>query len=151
MIEGWGIAVDRTISDYTAGAVERLVQEASDHDVLFVEGQGALGHPAYSAVTAGIVHGAMADRMVLCHEAGRQVVHGYGSFRLPPPGEYAALYGRFAAPVAESEVAAGMLNTRSIDGDAQARAAIDAYGDAIDAPATDPIRFDAAEVLDSLV
>ena len=151
LIEGWGIAVDRTISDYTGGAVERMVRRVGDSDVVFVEGQGALGHPAYSAVTAGVVHGAMPDRMVLCHEAGRQAVHGYESFRLPPAGEYADLYERFAAPVVDSEVAAGMLDTSSIDGEEQARTALEAYGDSIDAPATDPIRFEVREVLDSLL
>jgi uncharacterized NAD-dependent epimerase/dehydratase family protein len=151
LIEGWGIAVDRTISDFTAGAVERMIRTVGDNDVVFVEGQGALGHPAYSAVTAGIVHGAMPDRLVLCHEAGRQAVHGYESFALPPAGEYARLYERFAAPVSGCEVAAGMLDTSGIDDDQQARRAVDAYGDAIDAPATDPIRFDAGAVLESLL
>jgi len=151
LIEGWGIAVDRTISDFTAGAVERMVHEVGDHDVVFVEGQGALGHPAYSAVTAGIIHGAMPEKMVLCHEAGRQAVHGYESFPLQPPGEYAAMYERFATPVADSEVAAGMLNTAGIDGDRRARDAVRAYGEAIGVPVTDPIRFDANEVLDALV
>ncbi|QCC50438.1 DUF1611 domain-containing protein [Halapricum salinum] len=151
LIEGWGIAVDRTISDFTAGAVERMVQAVGDHDVVFVEGQGALAHPAYSAVTAGIVHGSMPEKLVLCHEAGRQAVHGYESFSLPPAEEYAALYERFADPVAESAVAAGMLNTSGIDDDQQAREAIESYAEAIDAPATDPIRFEASAVLDTLV
>ena len=151
LIEGWGIAVDRTISDFTAGAVERMVREVGDSDVIFVEGQGALAHPAYSAVTAGIVHGAMPETLVLCHEAGRQAVHGYESVSIPPVEEYAALYERFADPVADSEVAAGMLNTAGIDDDQQARKTVAAYAEALDAPATDPIRFDAAEVLDALV
>jgi uncharacterized NAD-dependent epimerase/dehydratase family protein len=151
VIEGWGIAVDRTISDFTAGAVERMVRGVGDRDIVFVEGQGALAHPAYSAVTAGIVHGAMPETMVLCHEAGRQAAHGYESFPLQPPGEYASLYERFAAPVADSKVAAGLLDTSGIDGEKRARRTVKAYGEAIDAPATDPIRFDSAEVLDPLL
>ncbi|HMB51617.1 MAG TPA: DUF1611 domain-containing protein, partial [Natronoarchaeum rubrum] len=81
MIEGWGIPIDRTISDFTAGAVERMIREVGDdHDYLFVEGQGSIVHPAYSAVTCGILHGAMPDKLVLCHEAGREAIHGYESF-----------------------------------------------------------------------
>ena len=45
-IAGWGIAVDHVISDYVAGAGERLVLDGAERgDLLFVEGQGALFHP----------------------------------------------------------------------------------------------------------
>ncbi|WP_459193351.1 DUF1611 domain-containing protein [Halosimplex sp. J119] len=146
-IENYGIAVDRVVSDFAAGAVERMVEErAREYDVLFVEGQGALGHPAYSGVTTAILHGAMPDRLVLCHVAGRDAVHGYEHVSIPPPGEYAALYESMAEPVAPAEVVAGSLNTQGLDDDA-ASAAVEEYAEAIGGPATDPVRFDAAEIL----
>src|SRR5262249_45481114 len=51
-IAGWGIAVDAVVSDFVAGASERLVLEgvARGGGLLFVEGQGSLLHPAYSGV-----------------------------------------------------------------------------------------------------
>ncbi|WP_123534966.1 DUF1611 domain-containing protein [Halosimplex salinum] len=147
VVEDYGIAVDRVISDFAAGATERMVEErAADYDVLFVEGQGAVGHPAYSGVTTSILHGAMPDRLVLCHVAGREAVHGYEQTPIPPPSDYAALYESLADPVAPAEVVAGALDTHHLDDDA-AGAAVEAYGDALDAPATDPVRFDAAEIL----
>ncbi|WP_324664052.1 DUF1611 domain-containing protein [Haloarcula sediminis] len=138
-IEGWGIVVDRVISDYAAGAVERLVETPVGMDLVVVEGQGALAHPAYSGVTTSILHGSAPDALVMCHEAGREVVHGYESFELPPLADYADLYERVAAPVSGASVAAGALNTRALDDDAAADA-VAAYGDAIGAPATDPVR-----------
>ena len=150
-ITGWGIVVDRVIADYAAGAVERLVGIPEGLDVLFVEGQGALAHPAYSGVTTSILHGSAPDSLVLCHEAGREVVHGYESFGIPPPGEYAALYERLAAPVSGAGVVAGALDTRGLD-DAAAEAAVAAYSDAIDAPATDPVREDIpGDLIDAVV
>ncbi|MFC6757249.1 MULTISPECIES: DUF1611 domain-containing protein [Haloarcula] len=139
VIEGWGIVVDRVVSDYAAGAVERLVETPVGMDLVVVEGQGALGHPAYSGVTTSILHGSAPDAMVMCHDAGRERVHGYESFELPQPGEYADLYERVAAPISDAPVAAGALNTLGLDDDAAADA-VAAYGEAIDAPATDPVR-----------
>jgi uncharacterized NAD-dependent epimerase/dehydratase family protein len=150
-IEGWGIVVDRVIADYAAGAVERLVEVPDGLDVLFVEGQGALAHPAYSGVTTSILHGSAPDALVLCHEAGREVVHGYESFEIPPPGEYADLYEQLSGPVAEASVVAGALNTQGLDDDAAAQA-VERYADAIDAPATDPVRDGIPdELLDTIV
>ncbi len=146
VIEGWGIAIDRVVSDYAAGAVERLVETPVGMDLVIVEGQGALGHPAYSGVTTSILHGSAPDALVMCHEAGRERVHGYESFELPSPGDYADLYERVAAPVSAAPVVAGALNTQSLSEDAAADA-VAAYGDAIDAPATDPVRHGVPEDL----
>ncbi len=151
LIEDWGIVVDRVPSDFVAGAVERMVRErGDDHDLLVVEGQGSITHPAYSAVTCGILHGAMPDQLVLCHEAGREAIHGYESFAIPPIPEVGSLYEDLAAPVADTTVAAGALNTSGLD-DADANQAVIEYATAIDAPATDPVRFGADELLDALV
>jgi len=138
-IEGWGIVIDRVISDYAAGAVERLVETPVGMDLVVVEGQGSLAHPAYSGVTTSILHGSAPDALVMCHEAGREVVYGYESFELPPPADYADRYERVAAPVSAAPVVAGALNTQGLDDDAAADA-VTAYSEAIDAPATDPVR-----------
>lgn len=150
MVSGWGIAIDRVISDFAAGATERLVEQASDHDVLFVEGQGAIAHPAYSGVTAAILHGSQPDSMVLCHVAGRETVGGYDEYTLPDPDTYASLYESMAAPITDATVDAGFLNTRSLDS-AGADDAIAAYENEIGVPATDPVRYDAGDILDSLL
>ena len=140
MIAGDGIAIDRTISDFTAGATERLVREAAeDHEYVFVEGQGSIVHPAYSAVTCGILHGAAPDHLVLCHEAGRERIHGYDSFRIPELPTVVASYLSLADPIAPTSLLGGALNTAHLS-PAAAEEAIDAYGSAIDAPAVDPIR-----------
>jgi len=150
MITGWGIAIDRVIADFAAGATERIVQQAGDHDVVFVEGQGALVHPAYSGVTTSILHGSQPDSLVLCHNAGNETFGGYDDFALPSPAEYVALYESMAAPISPATVDAGMLNTADLDPD-EAEAAVADYAEAIDAPATDPVRYDAADVLDALL
>ncbi len=150
MLAGWGVAVDRVVSDFAAGAVEQMVRQEGDRDLLIVEGQGALAHPAYSAVTLAILHGAQPDALALCHEAGRKAVHGYESVAVPPVEQYARLYEAVAAPVSDCAVDAGILNTEALE-DPAAREAVDAYAETLDAPATDPVRFDVDETLDGLL
>lgn len=151
MIEGWGNPVDRVVSDFAAGAVEEMVLEVGDdHDLLIVEGQGSIVHPAYSGVTLSILHGAMPDSLVLCHEAGRESVHGYDQ-ALPPLDFYVEQYESIAAPVQDTDVVAGALNTTSISGVDAARDAVASFSEAIEAPASDPVRFEAGPLLEGIV
>jgi len=151
MIEGWGNPIDRVVSDFTAGAVEEMILErGNDHDYLFVEGQGSIVHPAYSAVTCGILHGAMPDSLVLCHVAGREEIHGYESFPLAPLADYVSLYESLARPVHETAVVAGALNTAHLD-EREADQAVADYADDLGVPATDPVRFDADAVLEAVL
>ncbi|WP_058366632.1 DUF1611 domain-containing protein [Haloparvum sedimenti] len=151
MIAGWGNPIDRVVSDFTAGAVEEMILEkGDDHDLLVVEGQGSIVHPAYSAVTCGILHGAMADGLVLCHKDGREAVRGYESFPLPPLHEYVGLYESLAAPVHEAPVVAGALNTKDVADDETATERVSDYANAIGVPAIDPVRDGADVIVDAV-
>ncbi len=67
-----GVVIDRVPADFTAGVVEDLVCDAAEeHDFVLVEGQAALTHRAYSAVTLGILHGAWPDAVVVADEPSR--------------------------------------------------------------------------------
>ena len=143
-IAGWGLAVDHVISDYVAGAAERLVHEGSERgDLLFVEGQGAIFHPAYSGVTLGLLHGSAPDVLVLVHKAGRhRAAQLPGPARCPSLPELVAAYEAIARPVRPARVAAIALNTSTLDEDA-ARAAVTEAEDATGLPADDVVRFGA--------
>jgi uncharacterized NAD-dependent epimerase/dehydratase family protein len=151
MIAGWGTPIDRVIGDFVAGAVEEMVLEAGDdHDLLVVEGQGSIVHPAYSGVTCGLLHGSMPDALLMTHVAGRDAIHGYEDTAIPPLSTCVDLYEELAAPVHETSVVAGALNTAHLEADAAADA-IAAYEDALGVPATDPVRHGAEELLDAVV
>lgn len=139
LVDGDGIAVDRVISDFAAGAVERMLLERDEHDLLIVEGQGSLFHPAYSGVTLSILHGAQPEALVLCHEAGRERVHGYEDYVIPAVADYAALYEDMAARVRETSVVAGCLNTSHLAPD-EAAESIENYAAQLGVPAADPVR-----------
>jgi uncharacterized NAD-dependent epimerase/dehydratase family protein len=151
MISGRGIPVDRYISDFVAGGVEALVVEfAEQYDWVFVEGQGALGHPAYSAVTLGLVHGAAPDFLVLCHQAGRASINGYPAVPIPPLSQVRAMYESAAAWLRPARTVGVALNTFGLSA-TEARAALRAAEDEIGLPAADPVRFGAGPLIDALL
>jgi uncharacterized NAD-dependent epimerase/dehydratase family protein len=151
-IAGWGIAVDAVVSDFLAGAGERLVVEGHERggELLFVEGQGSLIHPAYSGVTLGLVHGTAPHVFVLCHLAGQTEIEGYPGQPIPPLSELVELHERIALPARRARVAALALNTRLLEED-EARAAIAAAEEETGLPADDPVRFGPATILDAVL
>jgi uncharacterized NAD-dependent epimerase/dehydratase family protein len=143
-VAGWGIAVDHVISDYVAGAAERLVIEGAERgDTLLVEGQGALYHPAYSGVTLGLLHGCTPHVLVLCHLAGSSHVDGWPDVLIPPLGELAEAYESVVAPIRPAVVAAIMLNTRFILDEGEAREECARVERETGRVCGDPVRFGA--------
>src|SRR3954454_16567782 len=136
-ITGWGIAVDHVISDFVAGAASRLVADgASRAPLLFVEGQGALGHPAYSGVTLGLLHGCLPDALVLCHKAGTTFIDDYPETPIPSLTSLIGLYEGAIGWIRPAPVVAIALNPRGL-GDDAARAACEAAAAETGLPATD--------------
>lgn len=151
-IAGWGISVDAVVADFIAGAAEQLVLEGVRRggELLFVEGQGSLLHPAYSGVTLGLIHGSAPHAYLLCHKAGETVVDGDERFPIPPLSELVALHERLSLLARPARVEAIALNTRTLDEDA-ARRAIDEAQSETGLPADDPVRFGAAKLVSALL
>ena len=146
MIEGWGVSVDRVISDFINGTAEWLVEQAEEMgDWIFVEGQGSIDHPAYSAVTLGLVHGTTPQAMVLVHQPGRNGHFGWerATGATAPTLSLAdniRLYEAVANAVAPSRVAAVALNTSLLEEEA-AQTEIARVAAETGLPVDDPYRF----------
>ena len=151
-IAGWGIAVDAVVSDFLAGAAERLVVEGAQRgDLLWVEGQGAILHPIYSGVALGLMHGSAPHLYVLCHEVGRTAVEGDATQSpIPSLGELVELHERMSLRLRPAKVACVALNTAFVS-EAEAREAIAAAEEETGLPADDPVRFGAGKLLDSVL
>lgn len=155
LIEGWGIAVDAVVADFIGGAAEQLVLQAAEGgtDVVLVEGQGSLIHPAYSGVTLGLMHGSCPRAMILCHQASRTMIGDYGGREpwvpIPPLSDLVRLYEDAMRPIQPSRVIGVALNTFDMS-DEEARAAVAAAQQDTGLPATDPVRFSTAPLVDAV-
>ena len=143
LVAGKGIAVDRVISDFVSGAAEQLVVDADPGaEVLLVEGQGGLWHPAYSGVTLGLLHGSMPEVLVLVHQAGRTAIEEPPYTKLPSLREIVDTYQSIASVVRPCRVACVAVNCRGLERD-EARRAIDEVSEQTGLPAGDVMAGDA--------
>lgn len=149
MIAGRGITVDRVIADFASGAAERIVVDAaSAADIVFVEGQGGINHPAYASVTLALLYGSAPDALVLVHDPARTNIETFGT----PLLSYRALirtYEGLCASVKPAKVVGIALNTRGLD-EERAREEIARAADETGLPCGDLVRFGAASFYDAI-
>lgn len=150
VISGWGICVDAVVSDFVAGAAERLVVEAAreEPDLILVEGQGSLGHPAFSGVTTGLLHGSCADCLVLC--AGTDTGEVFPGVPKPDPEHIARLYTSVAALVKPAPVVGVSVNTSGME-EGEAREAVAEISRNTGLSAADPFRHSVAPLLEAVM
>jgi uncharacterized NAD-dependent epimerase/dehydratase family protein len=99
-IAGDGVSVDAVVSDFVSGAVEWLCPENDPDHWDVVEGQGSLFHPSFAGVSLGLLHGAQANALVMCHEPTRTNMRGLPDQPLPD----------IAACIRRNETAARLTN-----------------------------------------
>jgi len=149
IVAGWGVCVDAVVSYFVAGVSEMLVLEAAkaSPDLILVEGQGALSHPAYSGVTLGLLHGSCPDCLILC--VSPDDTPGYAGVPRPTPARAARLYEEVAALVKPAPVVAVSANTRGLS-DEEARAFVEKVAVDTGLPTTDPFRTGAEPILEAV-
>ena len=115
LIAGSGMPMDAVVSDFEAGAAELLSPAAAPAHWDVIEGQGSIFHPAYAAVSLGLLHGSQPDVFVVCHEAGRQRVLGHEEFAVPSIDELIDLTLRLGSRTNPAIRCAGVsLNTGAL-------------------------------------
>ncbi len=150
LIEGRGIAVDAVVADFIAGAAERLtIEAAEDADIVLVEGQGSIVHPAYSGVTLGLMHGSLPHAMILCAQPSRTTVNRNAWVPIPTLSELIRLHEQLAEPLRPAPVIGVALNTYDLS-DIEARESIERAKAETGLPVTDPVRYSSAPLADAL-
>jgi len=150
LITGEGVSIDAVVSDFIAGAVEVLAPDNDPDHWDLVEGQGSLFHPAYAGVTLGLIHGAQADALVLCHEPTRTHMRALPKYPVPDMGavmEMTLPHARLTNP--DAAFVGVAVNTAKLDPAAAERFLKDTE-DRFGLPTVDPVRTGVGRIVDIL-
>jgi uncharacterized NAD-dependent epimerase/dehydratase family protein len=150
LIQGarYGIALDAIPSQFCSGEMEATILDAfeTEHpDVIVIEGQGALSHPAYLTSTF-ILRGSRPDAVVLQHAPGRTRLGDFGTLVMPTPATEINLIETFAA----TKVIGLAINHENMT-DAQVSTAITRYEDELGIPATDALTRPEGRLVDMVI
>ncbi|NEE04453.1 DUF1611 domain-containing protein [Phytoactinopolyspora halotolerans] len=138
LIQGgkYGVALDALVPQFCSGEVEAQVVaafEGEDPDVIVVEGQGALSHPAY-LTSAHILRGSRPAGVVVQHAPKRKTLGDFPMVPMPTAASEVALIEAFA----DTKVIGITINHEFMSDD-EIDAAIDEHELEIGVPATDPL------------
>ncbi|MBV8308147.1 MAG: DUF1611 domain-containing protein [Gammaproteobacteria bacterium] len=140
LIAGGGMPMDAVVADFEAGAAEVLSPAAAPDHWDVIEGQGSLFHPAYAAVSLGLLHGSQPDVFVVCHEPGREHMVGHPDFALPSLAETIDLTLRLGRRTNAAIRCGGIsLNTSRLEA-GPARALLAQESARLGLPVADPVR-----------
>jgi uncharacterized NAD-dependent epimerase/dehydratase family protein len=144
----YGIAVDVLTSGFATGEVEHAIINAYEKerpDIVVVEGQGALSHPAYTSSSA-IVKGAVPNAIILQHPPKRKNHCDYPELAMPTLESEIALIELFS----ESQVIAITLNHEDMT-DAELTSTVVAYESKYSLPTTDVLKFGCDKLVDTIL
>lgn len=133
---GYGLALDAVPSQFCAGELEGKIIEAFENenpDVILIEGQGSLSHPAYST-SSFIIRGSCPQGVVLQHAPGREHRCDFDGMPMPSPASEINLIETFA----ETKVIGLTLNHENMT-DTEVSSAITRYEEELGIPTTDAL------------
>ncbi|HWJ96920.1 MAG TPA: DUF1611 domain-containing protein [Acidimicrobiales bacterium] len=141
----YGIALDAIPAQFSVGELEATVVEAWEDqhpDVIIVEGQGALSHPAYLS-SAAVLRGSRAQAVVLQHAPARRQLSDFPGFPMPTAASEIDLIETFA----DTTVIGLTINHEAMS-DAEVSEAIVAYEADLGIPVTDALTRSPSRLVD---
>ncbi len=150
LIQGarYGVALDAIPSQFSSGEMEAAVVEAweAEHpDVIVVEGQGALSHPAYLSSTF-VLRGSRPAAVILQHAPARGWLSDFPDVPMPTPVSEIHLIETFA----DTKVIGLTINHEHMT-DAEVTAAITMYEYELKIPATDALTRPVGRLVDMVL
>jgi uncharacterized NAD-dependent epimerase/dehydratase family protein len=141
-ITGNGIPLDAFKVDHACGAVEQMVMEQSDKEIVLIEGQGSLLHPG-STATLPLMRGSCPTHLVLCLRAEKPTLRSPDHIKIPDLNAFIALNEALATVMGtypKAKVIGIASNTSSLSIE-EAQKHILTLQEKTGLVVTDPIRF----------
>ena len=150
LIQGarYGVALDAIPSQFCVGELEATIVEAFENekpDVIIIEGQGALSHPAFSS-SSFILRGSCANGVVLQHAPKRKHRCDFEKMLIPAPESEINLIETFA----ETKVIGLTINHENMI-DVEVTAAITRYEKELGIPVTDALTRSPKHLIDMVM
>ena len=140
----YGVAMDAVPPQFCCGELEGVIvaaSEAEQPDVILIEGQGALSHPAF-CTSAFILRGSQPDAVILQHAPTRAHRSDFPNMPMPPPARELALLEAFS----DTKVIGVTLNHEGMS-EAEITNTIAAQSEKLGLPVTDALSRPAAHLL----
>jgi len=150
LIQGgkYGVALDALVPQFCSGEVENQVVaafEGEDPDVIVVEGQGALSHPAY-LTSAHILRGSRPAGVIVQHAPKRRMLGDFPMVPMPTAASEIALIEAFA----DTRVIGVTINHEEMTAD-ELTDAIEDHRAQLGLPVTDPLTRPASDLVDMVL
>ena len=150
LIQGarYGVALDAIPSQFCVGELEATIVEAFENespDVIIVEGQGSLSHPAFSS-SSFILRGSCANGVILQHAPTREYRCDFEGVQTPTPEAEICLIETFA----DTKVIGLTINHEGMS-DSEVSAAIVDYQTMLGIPVTDALSRSPDHLVDMVV
>ena len=144
-----GAVIDAIPGDFMSGTTERMVLDVASmsKDIILVEGQAALSHPAYGQESLAILYGAWPDAVVLVHDPFRKKRDGFPQFEVPNPSQEI----RMIETVCPKTKVVGIAINGYLKPDDEVMAMIKRIEDEMNLPATDVLRFGMRGLFNAIV
>ena len=144
----YGISIDALTSQYVIGEIEHLVVQAFEQehpDIILVEGQSAVSHPAFMS-SLGILKGSAPDGVILQHPPARKVRCDFPIMAMPTAEDEI----RLIETISKAKVVALALSHEDMTDDAMRRA-IEEYEMRLSIPATDVLTDGCDKLVNALI
>ena len=150
-----GECIDAIKTDFAAGEVEKMILEvaAKGKDMIFVEGQASISHPAWGCISVAIIQASWPAAVMLVHDPFRKTRYEFPQFEAISASEEIKIietlcpYTKVVGIVVGGELYQDVIKKS----DEEIKMASKRLTEETGLPAVDVLRFGAGELLDALI